>query len=173
MRRLPPCLLLLYACGPPSISYHPPPQKKIEQIKEEFALTSFVRMNDANAKLHIVADVSDTDEGSWRWAYSRPELRFFLNSVENQVFVMSFALPEATFRETGPVTLSLFVNGTLAGRERYPAPGHQYLEKAVPAAILLPNAANSVVVKPEPVWVSAQDGARLGFVLSSAGFRKK
>ena len=83
---------------------------------------------------------------------------------------MDFSLPERTFRETGPVTLTIRMNGALFVRQRFDHAGAQHYLRAVPPELLRPNAENRVSIDPDPVWVSKADGGRLGFILSRAGF---
>ena len=66
------------------------------------------RMSDANAAQYLVKGVADGPAGaSWRWVYKRPEFRFLLADHRGIRFFMEFALPEQTFQQTGPVTLSI------------------------------------------------------------------
>jgi hypothetical protein len=128
-------------------------------------------MSDPAASAYIVKDVSDSSEGlGWRWTHRRPELRFFLPTAEHLDFLMDFSLPEVTFRETGPVTLSFFINGKLFDRVLYEKAGEQHYRKPVPASFLNSGTVNVVAIEPDKVWVSKADGAQLGFVLVRAGF---
>jgi hypothetical protein len=83
---------------------------------------------------------------------------------------MDFTIPPQTFRDTGPVTLTLRVNGTVLDRYRCDGPGEQHYSHDVPHHLLHANAFNQVAIDPEPVWISKTDGERLGFILSRAGF---
>ena len=72
----------------------------------------FVNMGDLNATAYIVKDVADGAEaGSWRWARKRPELRFFLETIENLRFTADLSIADTLLKETGPVTISIFING--------------------------------------------------------------
>jgi hypothetical protein len=85
-------------------------------------------------------------------------------------FVMDFSLPERTFRETGPVTLTLTINGKLFDRARFDTPGQlHYSHPAAPEFLNL-HGENRVAIDPTPVWVSKADGGKLGFIISRAGF---
>jgi hypothetical protein len=128
-------------------------------------------MSDPAADAYIVKDLSDSVEaGSWRWARKRPELRFFLDSVEQMKFKADFSIAETLFRETGPVTISILVNGNLLDKAKYPEPGEKHFEKAVPAKFLRAKSVNFVAMEIDKVWVSKSDGAVLGFILTRAGF---
>jgi hypothetical protein len=165
-----PVLLFLAGCTSIPDTYAPPEQRPgvDPQVPR---LGAYVRMGDPEADLYLVRDVSRTLEGgAWRWAFKRPELRFFVTSVERLRFVLEFTIAEALFPETGPVTLAVFVNGQLLASERYGQAGAHRFEKPVPPSLLKPGALNLVAIEPDKVWVSKEDGATLGFVLSGAGF---
>ena len=55
--------------------------------------------------------------GDWRWTRAEPELRFVLDSIDNRKLLFDFNINETTFKDTGPVTISFFVNKHLLGRE--------------------------------------------------------
>ena len=93
-------------------SYAPPVQRKPLGGTEPNPVGHFVQMGDLNATAYIVKDVADGAEaGSWRWARKRPELRFFLDNVDNLSFKVDFSIAETLLRETGPVTIAVSING--------------------------------------------------------------
>ena len=100
----------------------------------------------------------------------RPELRFFLDSTERLKFKADLSIADVTLKETGPVTISIFINGHLLDKVKYASAGRRGYEKAVPPAFLLPNAVNLAALEIDKVWVSKTDGAVLGFILTTAGF---
>jgi len=165
-------LLLLSSCGAPAPeSSAPPLQRRLPPGAEPRAVGSFVSMNDADADAHIVRDVSPGGDGSpWRWTFQRPELRFWVESVERQRLLVEFAIAENTFKATGPVTVSFFVNGRLLGRHHCPKPGQYRFQKAVPPEWLRTDDFTLVAAEADRHWVALEDGARLGFILSRIGF---
>jgi hypothetical protein len=127
-------------------------------------------MSDPLAGSYIVKDVSGTTEaGGWRWAYRRPELRFFVPRTDRIKFTMDFAIPERMFRDIAPVTISYFLNGKLFDKVRYDSGGQMKYCKQVPPGMLRPGE-NFVAIEPDKVWVSKTDGAELGFILTRVGF---
>lgn len=131
----------------------------------------FVSMNGPVADAHIVRDIAlGLEAGAWRWTGQRPELRFRLSSVEGLRFTMDFALPDVTFAQRGPVAISFFINGHLLDKVRYEGGGQKHFEKPVPAAWLRTDADTLVAAEIDKVWIAPADGARLGFILSRAGF---
>jgi hypothetical protein len=163
-------MLLSASCARQPETYPPPEQRPPLTLPPPTPFGHFVSMKDPNAGAYIVADIADRGPGPWRWAYSHPVLRFFVPAVPRVSFAMDFSLPERTFRETGPVTLTFLVNGAFLDRYRCDDPGEQHYSHSVPSAMVRPNEVNVVAIDPDPVWISKSDGGRLGFILSRAGF---
>lgn len=131
-------------------------------------LGPFVAMSQPDAAGYIVQGMRAFSEGPWRWAHDRPVLRFELPEVGRIRFEMELSFPENTFRQTGPVTLTLSLNGAAFDRVLYDRPGQKHYSHAVPAALVHPNSLNLVAVTPDKVARIGQE--KLGFVLTSAGF---
>jgi hypothetical protein len=130
-------------------------------------------MSEQDADAHIVRDVSPAAEGAaWRWTFQRPELRFWLEETTRQKLVADFAIATDTFKATGPVTVTFFVNGKPLGRQRCPQAGPYRFEKAVPAAWLSTDDVTLVAAEADKLWTSPADGVRLGFILSRMGFMR-
>jgi hypothetical protein len=128
-------------------------------------------MNDADAESYFVRDVSTYLEGdSWRWTNARPELKFWLTSVKSQRFTMDFSVAEVTFKETGPVTISVYVNGRRLAAIPCAAPGDFHFENPVPSSWLATDAPTIVALQADKVYIAEPDGVRLGFILKRAGF---
>jgi hypothetical protein len=123
-------------------------------------------MSDPAADAFIVQGFRAKSEGVWRWALDHPVLRFMLPETGPLKFAMDFTLPEATFRETGPVTLAIWINGKALDRARYQKAGEYHYEHQVPEAWLRVNGENRVAIDPD----KCATPERLGFVLTRAGF---
>jgi hypothetical protein len=161
----------LASCKSVPDSYAPPIQRKPLTAPLPLPYGHLVNMNDPNALDYIVHDVSPVLEGSvFRWAYKRPELRFALTTTTHLSYVMDFALPADNFRQTGPVTISVFINDKLLDAVRYDTPGRKTFRKEVPAAWLRTDSPVFVAAEIDKLYVSPKDGAKLGFVLTRAGF---
>ena len=164
-------LVLLSSCANIPDSYAPPVQRKPLGGTEPNPIGHFVQMGDLNATAYIVNDVADGAEaGSWRWARKRPELRFFLETVESLSFTADLSIPGTLFSETGPVAISIFINGQLLDTVKYSDPGEKHFEKPVPANFLRAKSMNFVAMEIDKIWVSKSDGVVLGFILTRAGF---
>ena len=152
-------------------SYAPPVQRKPLGGTEPNPIGHFVQMGDLNATAYIVKDVAEGAEaGSWRWARKRPELRFFLDNVDNLSFKVDFSIAESLLRETGPVTISVSINGNPLDTLKYSEAGEKHFEKPVPARFLRAKSMYFAAMEIDKVCVSKSDGAVLGFILTRAGF---
>ena len=150
--------------------YPPPPQRESLVRPAVTALSYFLNVANPNASAYIVKDVGDqTEGGGFRWAFAHPVLRFTVPPMDHPKFVMDFALPEPTFRVTGPLTLTFSINGRFFDQRRFAEMGQQHYEREVPAGFLRIGALNLVSIDPDKVF-TAEDGAKLGFPFSRAGF---
>ena len=160
------------ACSRTPDIYQPPIQRK-PLTGPESRLGSFIGMNDLSADAYIVRDISRTTEaGLWRWAFRHPELRFYLRGIEKLRFVMDMGVPETTFKETGPIVLTILINEHRLDNVRIDQAGDRHIEKPVPPAFLHAGSENFVSFETDKQWVSKEDGAVLSFVLTRAGFVK-
>lgn len=152
-------------------AYAPPVQRKPMEQAPPYRTSRIINMNDPDAEAHMVKDiVRHLEGGSWRWAQQRPTVQVVIRNVENQKFTIDFAIADATFKDTGPVTMSFFVNDQLLDKVRYDQPGQKHFEKSVPPAWLKPNTDNTAAAEIDKIWTSPTDGAKLGFVLTRLGF---
>lgn len=164
-------LLLLAGCVSIPDSYAPPIQRQPVYGPEGTELKPYVAMNDPYAELHIAGGVSKALEGgTWRWTSEKAELKFAPAVHTNQKLRVEFAVAENTFPSTGPITLTLTVNGKALDKVRYDSAGQKRFEKPVPSAWMLPSLENFVVIEVDKPWVSPKDGAKLGVILLGAGF---
>jgi hypothetical protein len=171
-RLLPPalCFLLCAGCSSLPDGFPPPPQRPPVESPPGLSLGYFVSMGDPESDRYIVQGFASRSEGAWRWAYEHPVLRFWGPDLEHVHFFMDFAIPERTFRETGPVTLTLSLNGEVFDHLRCAEPGQHSYSHEAPAGLLLKNALNLVSIQPDKFWVSRDDGTKHGFILVRAGF---
>jgi hypothetical protein len=82
---------------------------------------------------------------------------------------MDLTFPDQAFAQTGPVELTIRLNGKEFDRVRYTKPGSQEYTKDTPWEWLRPDAVNTVAVEPDKT-APGPGGERLGFVLTRAGF---
>jgi hypothetical protein len=130
--------------------------------------TEFISAGDPFAQKFFVRDVVPSDGGSWRWTAAEPELRFVLQSTRNRKLLFEFVINERTFKDTGPVKISFFVNKRLIGSETYGSPGHKSFEKPVPDEWIRPNEETRVMAQIENPWHTPQGD--LGILIKRVGF---
>ena len=166
-------LLCLSACaGPPEPLAAPPQHSLLEPVRFD-RIGYFAGMNQPNAPMYFVRDISPIlKDSTWRWTGKEPTLRFRLPVTGDLSFLMDFALPEPAMRATGPVTITIHINGRVLASNRYDTPGQQHFLQPVPAALL--NAAEETTVSAgiDKLWRTKMDGrpVDLGFILVRAGF---
>jgi hypothetical protein len=145
-----------------------PAQQSLDLGPDPGALRSVVRMDDPDADVFLVRDISP-ERGVSRWAFRNPELRLRVHDARNLKFAVEFAIPEVTFRVTGPVTVSCAVNGKTLATMRCDHAGEYRMEHAVPTGLVEPGQPIRVTFEANPRWISPDDGAQLSFLLRTAG----
>jgi hypothetical protein len=167
-----PALAVVVCAGCSSLpeSFPPPAQRAALTVPPTAGLGYFVAMSDANSSAYVVQGIADRTEMPWRWAYEHPVLRFLAPDVGRLQFMLDFSLPERTFRQTGPVTLTFIMNGKFFDRVRFDTPGQLHYAHPVAPEFLNRHGETRVAIDPEPVWVSKADGGKLGFIITRAGF---
>jgi hypothetical protein len=126
-------------------------------------------MDNAFADDYIVRDIS-SERGLFRWAYHHPELRFRVPDNRTLKFAAEIGVPEVTFKDTGPVTVTFLIEGHPLATLRCPRAEKYRIEKPVPSGWLEPGKVVHVTFETEPRWVSPLDGVQLSFLLYNAGF---
>jgi hypothetical protein len=162
-------LLLTAACGRGPGSFAPPPQRSSAATWEPGNLVSFVAMDDPLVDDYIVQDIS-SERGVFRWAYLHPELRFMVQDNRSLKFTAEIAIPQVTFKDTGPVTIKILIDGHWLTTLRCPRAEKYRIEEPVPSGWVTPGKAVHVTFETEPRWVSPLDGVQLSFLLYNAGF---
>jgi hypothetical protein len=126
-------------------------------------------MSDPDAERFFVQDISTGQQSPpWRWTGKRPTVRMNLNNGTGYRYQVVFAVPAATFKDTGPVSITFYVNSQPLETVRYNSPGNRTFEKPVPAAMLKPLAENTFAAEIDKLW-TAPDKAKLGFILVRIG----
>jgi hypothetical protein len=88
-------------------------------------------------------------------------------------YVVDFALPEVTFKETGPVTVRFYVNGHELDSVYYARPGIQHFEKPVPPA-WIPSGRESIVsAEIDKTWTDPSDHKQFGLILTRMGLTQQ
>ena len=158
--------LLLSGCDRLPESFPPPAQRA--SLEPAAGLSHFIAMNDPAVDANLVSGFREKSEGTWRWAREHPVMRFNLPPLGHARFTMVFVLPDATFPITGPLTLTVSVNGHALAPARFDKAGEHEFQCDVPAEYLK-TGVNLVAIEPDKA-VAPNPGEKLSFVLIRAGF---
>jgi hypothetical protein len=166
--------VLLAGCNRLPEWYPPPEQRQPLTIPEPPPGSIAVKMNDTDAPEHFVKDISAKLEGTtWRWTQKRPTLKILLIKTRDLKFVADFTIWEGTMTQTGPVTISFFIDEKLLDKVRYDTPGYKHFEKPVDPAWLQTATETIVSAEIDKLYVDPADKATLGFILTRMGFERQ
>jgi hypothetical protein len=166
-------LFYLSGCEKMPETYAPPVQRQPFENFRPYRITRVVDMSDGDVDSHVVHDILGTGGASWRWTGQHPTVRVILRQAENLVYTIDFSIADATFKETGPVTLTFFVNDRALGSARYTSPGTYHFEQPVPPNWIQADKESTLGAEIDKVWVAPQDGVKLGMILSRIGLRQE
>jgi hypothetical protein len=152
--------------------YAPPEQRQPFEELAPYRISRLINMADGDAENYFIRDIGGL-AGNWRWTGKHPEVRLYLRSKQKLHYVIDFTIVEATFKDTGPVTLSFLVNGHLLDKVTYTTSGAQHFDKAVPEEWVEAGKDAIVGAEIDKPWISPADGAALGFILSRIGLRQE
>jgi hypothetical protein len=168
-----PCILGLAACQNMPEPYAPPEQRQPIEVQRPYRVSRIVNMDDGDAGIHFVRDIKDLS-GNWRWTGKRPAVRIQVRTTEKLHYLIDFTLPDVTFKVTGPVAVSFYVNDHLLDTVHYAASGPQHFDEALPDSHWVePNAEAIVSAEIDKVWVSPADNNQLGFILQRIGLKEE
>lgn len=148
--------------------YPPPIQRSPPCGIDPTKLGSFARMDDPGARPHVVRDIMDIAPEPW--TYERPMLLFRVDKREDVKFVMHFLIPGVVLSQTGPLTLSVWINAKRLGQQIYKNSGKHSFEQSVPIEFFGPYRLTAVEIRTDKHFIAAEDGTKLGFLLVDAGF---
>lgn len=150
-------------------SYPPPVQGEIPPGED--ALLPFIQANEAEAVLHFESDISpQLESGAWRWTWAKPSYVFQLPDRGPWKFRLEFVLPDVVFEHTGPVAMTVKVNGKPLVSQRLTQPGKHFYEQPVPDGVIDPSRAVAVEAALDRIYPAPGDGKPLGYLLLAAGF---
>jgi hypothetical protein len=163
----------LSACQNMPEPYAPPEQRQTFEHFRPYRVSQIIRMDDADVDAHIVSGVGGAGSPSWRWTEQRPTVRVLMRSAEHLHYTIDFTIPGVTFDQTGPVTMSFFVGDHLLDSVRYTEPGIKHFEKEIPAGWVEANQPLTVSAAIDKMYLSKDDGTKLGFILTSIGLTQQ
>jgi len=161
----------LSACGGPAW-YSMPPQRHPSTGPDPPDWRSFVKFNDPDQSGFVVQDIGPGDGQAW--TFDHPELRFRVRPRPGLRFALTIRMAGQTLRDTGPVTITIKINGHLLGEIRTVLEGDYHFEQAVPVDWITIGEPVHVAMEANPLWTDPSNppgGMRLGFLIVEAGFR--
>lgn len=160
---------LLCGCGGGYVAL--PEQRPESSGKDPAETPHFVHMSEPRADSHIVKDIAKGPGAGWRrWAGASPELMFRLDAGKRWNVESVLSIPDAVRAQTGPVRLSVRVNGQEVGVAAFESGEERTIAFPAPEGI---GGETRLEFVPDRVFVSAADGAKLSFLLRAAGFRER
>ncbi len=130
---------------------------------------SFVTMSSADASRSIVRDIGGIGKGEqMRWANQDPVLTFRVPRQPAK-FLMNLEAPDVILRETGPLKVQCWIGDHAVPGLTIAKPGPLRFEATLPQGLRTGEMA-PVRLHVENPFVAKGDGARLSFLVRSAGF---
>lgn len=119
--------------------------------------------------LHDVLPGAESEEQ--RWTLERPA--YLLHAPGAKVRLrLHVRLAAETFRSTGPVRLTAWINGRRLGDERYTTAEDHVFVHDVPPEWLGPDGLSLVETTLDRYWIAPTDGVKLGYLFLSADLEK-
>ena len=133
-------------------------------------LGPFTAFGTPGSAMHIAGGVdAAVMSGAWRWAYPHAELRFYLPSNKGWSAKVDFAIAKTILDNTGPQTLTIFVNNNEIDQLRYDHDGNFTWTKPMPDNML--NAAGMNYIRIETDKTAPfENEKQIAFILTRAGF---
>lgn len=151
--------------------YAPPAQRKPLDRDLLLRADPLLDIAASDAEKFFAGDIiTGPTMAGWRWARKRPAIRLPLKSVSNLKYHIDFTIPEVTFKETGPVTITFLINNQKLDQVRYDSPGQKMFEKPVPPPMLKEMSDNELAAEIDKTYTPKDDDKPLGFIISRFGF---
>jgi hypothetical protein len=106
----------------------------------------------------------------WRWTGEKPAFLFYVPARAGVGFKMDFVIHSATFKQTGPLWMTVRINGKTLGRKLYNSPEEHTFEQAVPPEMLRADGVTLVETALDKYYISPDDGQKLGYLFMDGGF---
>jgi len=120
---------------------------------------------------HYLRDIDrGTGAARWRWTLEKPAFLFYAPARPGVRFKMDFVIHGETFKQTGPLRMTVRINGKELGRRFYNSPRAQTFEQAVPPEMLRADGVALVETVLDKYYVAPADKAKLGYLFVRGGF---
>jgi hypothetical protein len=160
---------LFNSCNEKAPRYHVPQQY---QPRTDMALPfiPLLTMGTVNAVDNTIEGILN-DDSDWVWSNDHPKFRCFLHGKARWEFYLNFATVNETMKDTGPVTITIVINGSRFSELTVTKAGQREYVHNVSAEIALDGLVEIELII-NPYWTSPEDHARLGILVHSIGFRE-
>src|SRR5579883_1000911 len=165
-------LLTLASCARDMGGWFEPPMARTPRLGPISPYARpFVKMSDPGVTNMFIRDIEGTlNNNAWRWTGKSPALRLQLSTAANQHFVADFAVPEPGFAHTGPVQITIQINGRTLATVNCDKPGPHHIDQAVPSDWLNTQLDNFAAFEIDKTWRDNGMDHDYGFILTDAGF---
>ncbi|MBI4890056.1 MAG: hypothetical protein HY821_05470 [Acidobacteria bacterium] len=165
-----PAVLALAACSPYPAPIPPPPQRAPFEADHPQLLKHHFSMSEATAYRYILVGVLPLlGDGGWRWTEKRAIFQFQLPSTQNLIFNADITVPDVSFQQTGPVNITIRIDGHLLDTVHFDRDEKRLYRKPVPAAWLTTARPVQVTMEIDKLMRTA-DNKTWGFIVTSLGF---
>jgi len=162
---------ILTSCDRDVAGVHPTEQFVMPQGADPQPEVRLLTMGSLDAKLNVLAGVDGAGAGEERkWTTDKIRFRFQLSSFAGRDFYMQYSVHDVTFRQTGPVRITIALNGATFDSFVKTAPDDYEYKHAADQIALPPNQPFEVTLTIDPPYIAPDDGARLGILLTTIGF---
>ncbi len=164
-------VVFLTACDRESIPIHPPSQFLMPTGADPEPEVRLLTMGGLDAKFAVLEGVDGAGTGEERkWTADKARFRFRLAGFARQDFYMEYTVHDVTLHQTGPLRITIAVNGTTFDSFVKTAPGGYEYRRAAEAIGVGSYEPFEVSITVDPPYVAPDDGAKLGILLTKIGF---
>jgi len=169
-------LLLCLVCTLPACvkypePYRPPVQRQPMEYEQPERLSHYIAMSELSAPRHFVSDVvPELHDDNWRWTMQRPTFKFQLPTTLGLSLAVDYTVPDLTFKRTGPVKITVYVEGHKLDDIVVNKDKKETWKKEVPSEWLTTERPVVVRLEIDKMWTSDHNEMRRGFIITGIGF---
>jgi hypothetical protein len=132
---------------------------------------AWVEMGRPGAERHFLHDVmGGTPADPYRWTFERPALLFQVPKRGNTKFKMDLVVHGDTFKKTGPLRMTVWLNGKPIGQKVYDSPEKQTFQQEIAPEWLRSDGLALVETTLDTYYVAPADQRKLGYLFVRGGF---
>jgi hypothetical protein len=161
----------LSACSSSVPAFAPPAQFVMPPGRDPQPEVRLLKMNGLDANFAVLEGVPGAGSGEeQKWTSDRARFQFRVASLDGDDLYLRFAVPEVTFRRTGPVRVSIDVNGRMFDSFVRTTPGQGEYRHPAEAIETRPFDPLILSIRIDPPYIAEEDNAKLGILLNEIGF---